>query len=207
MLVTDRRAVRGRELVEVVAAAARGGVGVVQVRERDLSVADLRLLVERIRERVPASTLVTVNSRADVARIAGVGLHLPASHAAVGRGKWALLGRSVHDLDETRRALREAVDYLIAGPVYPTASKPDHPGSGPGLVRGIARAAHPVPVFAIGGIEVSRVPEVVHAGAHGVAVCGAILAANDPQRVAEALSLALAVASGVDAERVPRVGA
>jgi len=203
MLVTDRRRARGRDLVEIVAAAARGGVGMVQVRERDLPARELRVLLDRIREKVPASMVLTVNSRADVARAAGVGLHLPASHAAVERAGVALLGRSVHDLPETQRGIQESADYLIAGPIYPTASKPGHPGSGPDLVRRVARLASPIAVFAIGGIEVSRVPEVVHAGAHGIAVCGALMTANDPQRVAEGLCLALEVSCGKGTDPVP----
>jgi len=204
MLVTDRHGTRGRDLVDVVAAAVRGGVGMVQVRERDLPARELRTLIERIRGRVPATTLLAVNSRDDVARAAGIGLHLPASHAPVERAGLALLGRSVHDLPETRRGMEDAADYLIAGPVYPTASKPGHPGSGPDLVRRVARLASPIAVFAIGGIEVSRVPEVVHGGAHGIAVCGAILTANDPQRVAEGLCLALEVSCSAGTERAPR---
>ena len=109
--------------------------------------------------------------------------------------KLDLVGRSVHGAPEAERAARQGIDYLILGPIYPTAAKPGHSGSGLSVLEQIARLVDPVPLFAIGGIEVSRVPEVIHAGAHGIAVAGAILGASDPRRVAEALALALAVAS------------
>ena len=110
-------------------------------------------------------------------------------------GKLELVGRSVHGPRQASRAAEQGVDYMILGPIYETASKPGHPGSGVGLVEQVSRLVHPVPLFAIGGIEVSRVPAVIHAGAHGIAVSGAILGASDPRRVAEALALALTVAA------------
>ena len=63
------------------------------------------------------------------------------------------------------------------------------------LVESMVRQAHPTPIYAIGGVTVGRVPALIHAGVHGIAVCGAVLASNDPERVAQALGLALDVAS------------
>jgi thiamine-phosphate pyrophosphorylase len=96
--------------------------------------------------------------------------------------------------------LRDDPSYLTAGTIYPTESKPGHPGAGPALVRSLSGLVRPVPVYAIGGIGVAAVPELIRAGAHGVAVCGSILSANDPGRVAEALALALQVASRAASE-------
>ena len=61
------------------------------------------------------------------------------------------------------------------------------------LVERVAPCVAPIPLYAIGGIRVTRIPELLRAGAHGVAVCSALLAANDPRRVAEAMTLALSV--------------
>ena len=195
MLITDRRRTRGRDLVELVSRSVRGGVGMVQIREPDLPDDELRELVRRIREIVAPSTVLSVNRSVRVARTSHVGLHLPANAPPVrgidlGR---APLGRSVHDDDELRAALDDGADYILAGTVFPTESKPGRRPAGVALIERLCRQAHPTPVYAIGGISVTRVPNVIHAGAHGVAVCGALLTANDPERVAQALSLALQV--------------
>ena len=201
MLVTDRRRTRRRELAALVEQAVAGGVGIVQLREKDLADDELRGLLDGIRKRLPREVLLVVNGSTRVARTMGTGLHLgaglpfPAGPADGSRSDYALFGRSAHDIQESRDALRDDPSYLIVGTIFPTESKPGHPGSGPALVRSVARVAGPVPLYAIGGVGVSAVPELIRAGAHGVAVCGAILSANDPRRVAEALSLALEVSS------------
>lgn len=194
MLVTDRLRIRGRELARIVVDAVAGGVGIVQIREKDLADDTLRALVGRIREKVGPSTLLVVNGRVEVARAEGCGLHLPAAVPLPERRELSLIGRSVHDVDEARRALAEGVDYLVVGPIYPTPSKPGHPGWGVDLIRDTLDLAGAIPIFAIGGIHPCNVPEVVHAGAWGVAVSGAILSAADPGRAGQALSLALDVA-------------
>ena len=194
MLVSDRHRFPGRDLAEVVAASVAGGVGVVQIREKDLPDDRLEEIVDTIRRSAPPSTLLIVNGRPELARAMGCGLHLPAAHGPERRRGIPVIGRSVHDREETRRALAEGVDYLILGPVYPTSSKPGHPGAGLERVREITSLAASTPVFAIGGIRVSRVPEVVVAGAWGVSVCGAILSSSEPFRIAEALRRAVDVA-------------
>ena len=201
MLVTDRRRTRGRDLVALIARAVQGGVGMVQLREKDLPDDELRGLLESIRRHVPAGLPLVVNGSSRVARTMRVGLHLgagvpfPRDTTDGRREDYALFGRSAHDAGEARDALRERPSYLIVGTIFPSASKPGHPGSGVELLRGMSRLAAPVPVYAIGGVSVSVIPELIRAGAHGVAVCGAILSANNPQRVAEALALALEVSS------------
>ncbi|MDR7568172.1 MAG: thiamine phosphate synthase, partial [Armatimonadota bacterium] len=111
------------------------------------------------------------------------GLHLPEGSRKP-EGSWPLWGRSVHSPEAAVRAGREHPDYLIAGPVYPTDSKPGSPPLGPQGLGQIVRAAEGIPVLAIGGIRAERVPEVMGAGAWGVAVRGAILRAEDPERAA-----------------------
>jgi thiamine-phosphate diphosphorylase len=199
MLVTDRRRTRGRPLVEQVARAVEGGVGIVQLREKDLPDDELRGLLDRIRERIGPEVPLVVNDRSRVARTKGAGLHLAAGAAfprdqADGRREdYPLFGRSAHDAVEARAALRDRPSYLILGTVFPTESKPGHPGSGTGPLASIARLVAPLPVYAIGGVTVSSIPALIRAGAHGAAVCGAILGANDPRRVAQAISLALEI--------------
>ncbi len=140
-----------------------------------------------------------VNNGPRWARDAGWGAHLKAAHAALPpeqREAWSLLGRSVHDAGETRGALLDRPDYLVAGPVFPTASKPGHPGIGlDGLTR-IAVAAEGCPLFAIGGIAARHLAAIGSAGAYGVAVRSGITAARDPASVAVGYLRALPIDSG-----------
>ena len=181
-LVTDRRRA-GAAWAEVLPAevgrAARAGVDLVQVREPDLHGGALAALVARCVAAVAGTrTRVVVNGRADVALAAGAhGVHLPASAPpaarvrALGPRGW-LIGRSVHAAGEARAAGADgAVDYLLLGTVFATASKP---GRIPCGLAELARAAaaSAVPVLAIGGVTLERVHEVARTGAAGVAGIG-----------------------------------
>ena len=199
MLVTNRHRARGRDLVGVVADAVRGGVDVVQVREPDLEEPELGHLVRRVHEALPAGTPLLVNGSARTARAFEVGLHLPARSPALGdvERPWPYYGRSIHDEDEMRVAMADRVDYVVLGTVFETASKPGQKPAGLALVERIGRQAHPLRIYAIGGVSVSRIPPLLHAGAFGVAVSSAILEAREPGRVAQAMELALRVARRV----------
>ena len=84
-------------------------------------------------------------------------------------------------------AVAEGADYLLLGTIFPTPSKPGRPGAGAALVREVSALVSPLPVLAIGGIDTGRAREARAAGAHGVAVCGAILTEDDPRGAAERL--------------------
>jgi thiamine-phosphate pyrophosphorylase len=193
MLVTDRRETGGRDLVDVIEASVAGGVGLVQVRERDLTDSEIEALLGRIVERLRgAEARVVVNGRPAVAGTLGIGLHLPAAAPPV-LARPALCGRSVHDEDEAWRAQAEGVSYVVAGPIFPTGSKPGHPGAGVALLPRLQRIVAPAPIFAVGGLTPERVGAVLTAGAHGVAVRSAILGAADPARAARAFVEAMGV--------------
>ncbi len=174
-----------------VAAALRGGVNLVQLREKS---GPALILYEAAREAIPLARAhgasVSINDRLDVALAVGAdGVHLagksiPPEEA---RKLWSgLLGVSVHGLDEARRAVEAGVDYVTFGHVYPTSSKP---GMAPRGVRELAKIvdAVEIPVLAIGGIEASNVREVLATGASGVAVISTVIAARDPEHAAREL--------------------
>ena len=189
-LVTDRRrlaggddhadAARGR-LVAWIARAVRAGVDLIQIRERDLDARSLARLVEdAIAVARPAGARVVVNDRLDVALACGAeGVHLrgdslPPRAARTLAPPGFLIGRSVHGVAEAARVAGE-VDYLIAGTVFATPSKPpDHPLLGLDGLAAVVRAVR-VPVLAIGGITLERLPEVAATGAAGVAGIGMFL--------------------------------
>jgi thiamine-phosphate pyrophosphorylase len=179
-LVTDRRRLAPESsleaqldrLVEQAAEAGKAGVDLVQLRERDLEAATLTGLARRvIHAAAPAKVLL--NDRGDVALAAGAhGVHLRGDSfdadrlRAIAPAGW-LIGRSIHSAEEAKAAGR-AVDYLVFGSIYPTVSKPGAPPAGLAELKKVAAAAD-VPVLAIGGITLSRLPEVAAAGAAGVA--------------------------------------
>ena len=186
MLVTDRRRLGDDRLVETVAKASAAGPVVVQVREKDLSDEALAALVRHILERSGDRSIVMVNGRPQVAAVTGAGLHLPAAQTApVGlRPAYSHLGCAVHTPQEVELALALAPDYLVAGTVFSTDSKPGQAGCGVQGLQRLVQAARGIPVFAIGGMEPGKVPAVLGTGAHGVAVCGAVLGSADPERAA-----------------------
>lgn len=188
MLVTDRRRSR-RPLAELVEAAVAGGVDAVQVREPDLAVPDLTELLVRLRQVIAGRAALLVNGAAGLAAELGIGLHLPerggdlvAARRLIGPNR--LLGRSVHSADAAAAA--NTADYLLAGHVFATPSKPGRAPLGASGLRRIAAAA-PVPVLAVGGITAETAKSVIEAGAVGVAVIGAIADAADPECAAAAL--------------------
>ena len=189
MLVTDRSLAGGADrLVDAVAAAVEAGVNTVQLREKDLDTHALSALARRLREASGGRALLIVNASADVVReVVADGLHLPADAPFARPAGQSLVGRSVHSVADAVLAEREGADYVIAGPVYETASHPGVPAAGLPLVSGVVAAVR-VPVVAIGGITAARAPDVLSAGASGVAVISAILGAESPRDAASALS-------------------
>ncbi len=185
MLVTDRQRSRPGAMRASIAA----GVPFIQVREKDLVDTELAAAIACIAKLTEASEsngkpasgpLLCVNGRPELARRLEIGLHLPADFATLGSRDFPLLGRSAHDDDEVERARSEAVDYLIVGTLFSSASKPGRAPLGLHAFAELVRRAEPIPVFAIGGITPDRVAAVLACGGYGVAVTGAILQADDP---------------------------
>jgi thiamine-phosphate pyrophosphorylase len=174
----------GAALVPVVAAA---GAPLVQLRVKGGTDAERWLVADGcVGAASRYGTIVVVNDRADVCVAAGAhGVHgglddLPvrALRAVVGPDR--LVGGTARDPETARAHEAAGADYVGVGPVYATTSKVGLPDPlGPQVIERVA-AAVAIPVIAIAGITVARVREVVDAGAHGVAVIGAIASADDP---------------------------
>jgi thiamine-phosphate pyrophosphorylase len=183
---------------DVVPAALRGGVDVVQLREKDAPDDEVVAAGRALRTVCDEhGALLVVNDRPDLALACGAdGVHVGQDDETVSRvrevvGAELVIGLSTHTPSQVAAAERAPeVDYLGVGPVYETATKPGVEPVGLELVRHAAAHAQ-TPWFAIGGIDADRVPAVAEAGAERVAVVRAIRNAADPQRAAAALREAL----------------
>lgn len=196
LLITDTRSEQG-DLSEFADAGFAGGVDIVQLRDPDATpeaaVAALRVLRD-VAQRYQG--LVSVYESVDQAReFNGDLLHLSergpaAASARPALHQWAMIGRSCHSPEQVDAALAdEQVNYLTVGPVYGALPGP---GGGLDLIRHAAAAAPPgslasKPWFAVGGVTVQNLDEVIAAGARRVAVTRAISDAADPEAAAVAL--------------------
>jgi thiamine-phosphate pyrophosphorylase len=179
------------DLREFLEAAVRGGVDIVQVREKDLADRELLAALEEAREvtsrlRVP----LVVNDRPDLAVLCGADfVHVGQEDLPVAEARrfGVGVGLSTHAAREI-----DAADaaYIGVGPVFTTPTKEGRPAVGLALVRYAAERARS-PWFAIGGIDAANVGEVVEAGARRIAVVRAIGDAEDPERAAAELRAAL----------------
>ncbi len=168
------------------------GVDAVQLREKGLPDADLHALAATLRDVIAGRAVLFVNGRAAVAvgaRADGVQLGEGAHTVADVRrliGAGMLIGRSVHDRAGSVAAERDGADLLVLGTVYPSRSHPGGPTGGVALVADVTAAVR-LPVIAVGGITPDNAAAVIRAGARGVAVISAILAARSPAVAAATL--------------------
>ena len=179
------------DLAGFLEAAVRGGVDIVQMREKSLPDGDLLEVLQEAREVTRRLGVpLVVNDRPDLAVLAEADyVHLGQDDLPVpaARQLGLRVGQSTHSPDELDRT---EADYAGVGPVYSTPTKAGRPAVGLELVRYAAGHAR-VPWFAIGGIDASNVADVVAAGAERIAVVRAIGDAPDPERAAAALRVIL----------------
>jgi len=198
-LVTDRQRCGESPLEDVVDQAIKGGVNLIQLREKDLPTGELLALAMRLREVTRGRALLVINDRLDVAQAAGAdGVHLPENGLPVAIARWllgqhTLIGRSVHSEEAAIEAEQAGADYVQLGTIYATESKPDAKPAGPDLVRKVS-AAVATPVLAVGGVQPDNAAEVIEAGASGASVISAIQGAADPQAAARQLVEAMSEA-------------
>jgi thiamine-phosphate pyrophosphorylase len=197
-LVTDRRFCGARLLEDVVLAAVKGGVSIVQLREKEAATRDFVALAVSLKKLLmPFHVPLLINDRVDVALASGAdGVHVGQDdlHPEEARrllGPGATIGLSVNTLDDASEAEAFDVDYLAPGPVFATPTKTD--ASSPWGIEGLKNVRRKTsrPIIAIGGISVSNVSDVVRTGIDGVAVVSAIMAAENPEQAARELKAAI----------------
>lgn len=187
------------DLADFLEQVLEGGVDVVQLREKGIEAKRELELLEIVRDVAERhGALWSVNDRADVARASGADvLHLgqddlPVPHARAIVGEDMLIGRSCHDAQQVSAAAHQAgVDYFCVGPTWPTPTKPGRHAPGLELTAQAAALGTQRPWFAIGGITLGNLDQVLAAGATRVVVVRALTEAADPRAVAAAFKARL----------------
>jgi thiamine-phosphate pyrophosphorylase len=188
----------GEDPEPLLAAALRGGVDIVQLREKSLPRREIELAAQTFRRLCDTySALFIVNDDPGLARTCNAdGVHvgqgdLAAAEARALLGPEAIIGLSTHSEEQIAASAEAPVDYISVGPIWETPTKQGRPAVGLGLISHAAAQA-PHPFFAIGGIDSSNASGVVEAGARRLCVVRAIRDAADPTAAAEALRSAFA---------------
>ncbi len=190
-LVTDRDVLKGRELCEAIEASIKGGVTLVQLREKDISSLDfynLAVAVKKITDKhnVP----LIINDRIDIAlAVDAAGVHvgqsdIPTKVARKIIGEEKILGISAATLEEAKLAEAEGADYLGIGAVFPTDTKKDARSVSIELLGEIKKSLT-VPVVGIGGINENNAELLKESKIDGIAVVSAILGKDDIEQAAK----------------------
>jgi len=176
--ITDRRLCKPKLIQDYVASLLDTGVRAIQLREKDLSDTELRSVAVPINHICKAySAKLFINSNINIATDVGVdGVHLPEfllDTIQKAKARNLLVGCSVHDLDVAQKMQVAGANFVTYSPIYPTMSKPN-PAVGLKSLRRIVGALD-IPVFALGGITPSKVPECLNSGAFGVAAMSSVM--------------------------------
>lgn len=191
-LVTDAMLCQRYGLEHTVSEAVRGGVSIVQLRDKHASDAQMIDQARRLKSILAGSGVpLIINDRLEVALASQAdGLHIGQSDTAVRQARAAMpdaiVGLSVNTVEQLNNAPIDLLDYVGIGPIFATPSKQDHaqPIGFGGLASLIG--ACPLPSVAIGGLNASHVSAVRRAGADGLAVISAICGQADPKTAAQA---------------------
>jgi thiamine-phosphate diphosphorylase len=207
--VTDPRLNKGYSVLEQVELALRGGVKIIQVREKELPLPEfIELASEALKLTRSHDAFLIINDSVDVVKAVGAdGLHLgqddmPLKEARKIIGNDVIIGISVKTVEEAVQAEKDGADYLAINGVFPTLTKEDL-GYCPGL-EGVATICQStrLPVVGIGGINLGNCCSVIEAGAHGIAVVTAItMSDNIPDRCRSFFELMDVSESGLKDER------
>jgi thiamine-phosphate pyrophosphorylase len=183
--IVDLGYVEAARVVAVTEQLVLGGVDLIQLRAKKLSLEEIAKLGQAMRDVIPPEgPLFILNDHPELVRGMGAdGIHvgqddLSVAEAQARAGGNVLVGKSTHALEQAIAAEKEGADYIGVGPIYATATKPDYVPVGPELIGQVLAAVH-VPQFCIGGINEATLPEVIAAGAHRVVIVSALLQSDN----------------------------
>ena len=194
--VTDRNMLGDMSEAEAARLCYEGGADVVQLRLKDCDAAEMLRIAKEIQNTAfEMSKFFIVNDRVDIAVLAGAdGVHLgqkdiPVAEARRICGDEMIIGASVNNAEQARKAVDDGADYVAVGAVFATSTKPDAvQGVGLDAVFDVKReVGDEVPIVAIGGINRGNLEHVLEAGADCIAVVSAIMAQPDKKAAAKEL--------------------
>lgn len=194
-LITHRENLSEGEFFKIIEQAVEGGVNIVQLREKKASFDEMcRFGHKLLSILAPKGIPLIINDRVDVAKsIHANGVHLGQSDSCVEEarvllGEQAIIGLSIESESQARAAEKAEVDYIAAGPIFPSATKLDCPlFLGLEGLKPICSLSHH-PVIAIGGINETNAEAVLKCGASGIAFSSAIFKAKCPKTAAQILA-------------------
>lgn len=194
--VASSATVKDGDVEAAVTDVVAGGATMVMLREPGMAAGKLAELATRVKAITRGKALLVIHDRVDVAQaveadgvqLAEDGLPTRAARGLI--GKYTVLGRSADDHATALQATAEGAEWVLAGPIYKSASEPDEKPVGPKFISEIVEDSA-IPVIAIGGIGAENLSEVVSAGAAGIAVLSGIADAEDRKAATEALAAAL----------------
>ncbi|OGC84679.1 MAG: thiamine-phosphate diphosphorylase [candidate division Zixibacteria bacterium RBG_16_43_9] len=191
--VADPSLCLNRDLIEVVAQAIEGGAQMVQLRDKKSGDGEFLELTKKIhkitrKKRIP----LIINDRVDVARLVDAeGVHLgeedlPVKEARKILGSKKIIGASASDIKTAKIKEKEGADYIGLGPVFETGSKEIEKPLGVEIIKEAKRSLK-IPVFPIGGINLSNLDQIISTGTKRIAVISAIFMAEDVRRATREL--------------------
>jgi len=192
-LILDRPKFSRFSLKKISSLVSGKEIGLIQIRDKFSAKSDiLKFAIKLARLLSKTKTLFIVNDYVDLAFLSGAdGVHLgqedlPLKQARKVLGKNKIIGISCHNLRQALTAQKEGADYIGIGPIYETATKPGHRSIGLNPLRQLKDKIK-IPYFAIGNIHEGNIKEIAAAGGRRIAVCRAILKANNSKRAARQL--------------------
>jgi len=194
-VITDTKLIPRERFVETVEAAVRGGATMVQLREKETPSEEVICLAREVLAVTRRyGALLIVNDHPTIARQIGAdGAHVgredpPVAEARAMLGPEAIIGASCYgDVARAVAAEQAGADYVAFGTPFPSPTKPKRTDISLGIFREVKQRVK-VPVFAIGGITIDNAPQVIDAGADGIAVVSGVFAAPDVEAAARALA-------------------
>ncbi|HYE83378.1 MAG TPA: thiamine phosphate synthase [Clostridia bacterium] len=192
-LITDSQALGGKDLLDSIEAAIKGGVTLVQLREKNITAYDYYYLAEKVKKLTDKYNIpLIINDRVDIAlAVNAAGVHLgpedlPVAAARGVMGTDKIIGASANCIEEALYFKEQGADYLGIGALFPTKTKSDTEHVSLEQLKAI-KAAVPMPMVGIGGISAENALLVKAAGVDGIAVASAILASENIYETAQYL--------------------
>lgn len=195
--IVDLGYVNPAAAASVARAMIDGGVDVIQLRGKQQSIAELTDIATQLHGITNAAHVrLVINDHPGVARDIGAeGVHvgqddMSVADARAAAGGDCVVGKSTHSVAQAIDAAAEGADYIGFGPLFATPTKPDYPAIGLGEIERVHRAVA-VPIFCIGGVKLSNLPEIIAAGARRVVIVSEMLQAADVARYARTVKALL----------------